>query len=534
MMTTAAKPTGESISSLRETGGAAWGMVIFVLLLLHPGSGMAQAQDNARLSLIIRAPTNVLKVGDEIPIEFVIRNDGTTDYSYPDRNYDRGGRMPEYTLTATNAVGEVVPDPNAKVQGMGGISQRAVLRPSQSYSKTIPLNIWALIKDPGVYDISGSYLGDTYAVRRIAPVNAPHIRVTVLPRTQEEMHNYIQDLAGQIDARGNAGGPANPALEPLLQRMMYTCNPEIVPTLLKLLYESGGNTGPDGNQVVKNNVGHYVSEALLRYVPRSEETKQAILQAATRQGLNWSMTFLLTDYGCNVVELKPLTERALGERNAGEWAFGATLALRSCYDDSFTPRLIAIANDTNTPARIRGTAIQALGKNRSDTGVQTLRKLVDDPDPMILSHLATAILNGYDTNFPTPLERHLKPEDLVPKDMQRLMARLRNSSSPAAGMWLILAETFGNDSLNPELIALANNAGDRNRAGAIGALAFNRTDESVATLKKLLDDPDPNIRTHTERAIRRAYTSRHGALGRPLRPDDFDAKFQQPEETPAK
>jgi hypothetical protein len=38
----------------------------------------------------------------------------------------------------------------------------------------------------------------------------------------------------------------------------------------------------------------------------------------------------------------------------------------------------------------------------------------------------------------------------------------------------------------------------------------------------------------TEDAIRYAYTARGEEKGRPLRPDDFDAKFQQPEAPPAK
>jgi len=63
---------------------------------------------------------------------------------------------------------------------------------------------------------------------------------------------------------------------------------------------------------------------------------------------------------------------------------------------------------------------------------------------------------------------------------------------------------------------------------------MNRTDEGVKTLKTLLADPNPKVSKMAEDAIRRAYTARGDARGRPLRADDFDAQFQQPEATPAK
>lgn len=50
-------------------------------------------QNISVLSLEIRCATNVFKVGDEIPIRFIISNRGSVDCKYNDRNYDRGGRM---------------------------------------------------------------------------------------------------------------------------------------------------------------------------------------------------------------------------------------------------------------------------------------------------------------------------------------------------------------------------------------------------------------------------------------------------------
>jgi hypothetical protein len=63
---------------------------------------------------------------------------------------------------------------------------------------------------------------------------------------------------------------------------------------------------------------------------------------------------------------------------------------------------------------------------------------------------------------------------------------------------------------------------------------MNRTDEGVKTLKTLLNDPDSTISKMAEWAIRHSYTSRGAERGKPLRGDDFDAKFQVLEVTPEK
>jgi len=52
---------------------------------------------------------------------------------------------------------------------------------------------------------------------------------------------------------------------------------------------------------------------------------------------------------------------------------------------------------------------------------------------------------------------------------------------------LILAELFGDDALTPKLVALATNREFSSHCNmAINALALNRTDEGVKTLKALL------------------------------------------------
>ena len=381
------------------------------------------AENPLGLSLVIRCMNEVLKVGDKISIEFILSNHGTADYKYWNF-YDFDQRSGDCELSAATASGVAVPDPRSRYKGSpitSVTSLEYVLHPGESSTNIIALNHWALMKEAGGYEVRGAFVARFFSTNPVAPVKAEPIRITVLPRTQEEMHDYVRGLTNQIAARlpiqpGQNGGRYDPVLNDLLEKLMYSCSPEMVPTLLGVLYEPG----PAGNHT------DLATEGLLNYAPQTEDTGKAIFEAAAKQGLNENMNYLFWFYDpakAEKEEMKPLIERALEPQNSGQWQAGATLA-RDYYDNAFLARLIAIASGTNTPDNARGEAM--------------------------------------------------------------------------------------------------------------AALALNRTDEGVKTLKTLLNDPDPNISKRAEQAIRQAYTSRGNARGRPLRPDDFDAKFQQPEVTPAK
>jgi len=500
-----------------------------------PVNSSKPAANPSGLSLEIRCTNEVLKVGDEIPIEFILSNHGTEDYKYIDHTYWRSDRWDEYKLTAKTASGEAVPcqSENYKAANWSGALEFRVLHPGESFSKIFALNCWALIMEPGRYEVSGSYLGIPSADPKIATANSASIRLTILPRTKEEMHDYVMGLSNQIAARlpikqDKSGTRNDPVLNDLLGKLMYTCSPEMIPTQLGIMYEPG----PRGNQT------DLPAMALLYYVPHTKETGEAILQAAAREGLNWTMYSLLSGYDFNQEELKPLIERALGALNPGEWEIGAALAAYNCYDNAFTAPLIAIASGSNNPINARAEAVRALACNRTDAGLKALKTLLNDPDPRIGASLVEALQAGY-SPVKTQPGKHLRPGDFEAAEVRPLMERLL--ASPANGQeglnameGVNLARMFPDDTLTPKLVALAKKPGFTYRVYAICALALNRTDEGVQTLKMLLNDPEQRISDLTEDAIRYAYTARGEEKGRPLRPDDFDAKFQQPEAPPAK
>jgi hypothetical protein len=364
------------------------------------------------LSLSLRCTNDVVKAGDETSIEFKITNRGTNDYKYADRTYDRSGRMDEYKLVAKTESGESVPGPRAKDRmGFGGGGfQYQILKPGQSFTKIIPLNHWALLKEPGRYAVTGTYYSESFSTNAVTTISDP-LTVTIKPRTEKEMDEYIGNLTNQIASLSpkqiypygpypsGSTGPT-PELDDLLMKLTFTCNPKIIPTLLDTVYKPGHG-------------GFWESEAILDYVPRSEKIRKDLIEAAAKRGLgaNWTISYLLKDYGCTKEEIKPIIERALMPENEQDWSAGAGLA-QQFSDDDFTTRLIAIA--TTPRINAQNAAIEALAFNRTDEGVITLNTLLNDPDAKISKMTEDAIHNAY-TSRGNARGVPLRPEDFDAK-----------------------------------------------------------------------------------------------------------------------
>jgi len=421
------------IPLLRPGTGALRGSVKLCLLLLAIGllagaslraAGLSGADVTNRvppvLSLAIRCTNEVLQAGDEIPIEFIITNQGTNDYKYENRNYDRSGRMWEFKLTARTEAGVEVADPRSKGGGgmMGGLFGYAVLKPGQSLERVIPLNLWALVTEPGRYGVTGVYVADN---PEATSLTSTPITVTVRPRTAAEMDDYIGGLTNALAARLRGGSSpdgnsrwAALGTEELVRKLMYTGSSNMVPALLPL-------TGAPGNG------GFWAWHALLEYVPQSPEIRQAIIQTALGRapGALGSLASLLIAYGGSADEVKPLIERSLAADRPSDWADGARLA-RHFGDDTFVPRLAAIANTPGGVGRIE--AIEALTADRTDEGVRTLLQLMRDADPALCWRLAAALQYAFQPR-PGAASQPLRKEDFAALDFQPLIDRLLASTN---------------------------------------------------------------------------------------------------------
>lgn len=86
----------------------------------------------------------------------------------------------------------------------------------------------------------------------------------------------------------------------------------------------------------------------------------------------------------------------------------------------------------------------------------------------------------------------------------------------------LAAQNHPDDRFTDRLCAIATTDGGQGQLQAISALAMNRTDKSVKTLKTLLGSKNDGVRDYTRQAIKTARLYRGGSTaGHRLRDDDF-------------
>lgn len=326
------------------------------------------------VAVSIRALADEVRFGDTIPVEFTIRNLGKKSYEYFDSDYDLSGGLWEYQLVVQTETGETVPQ-LIKIMVLTGAGVIKRLPPGGHFTKTINVNEWVIIRAPGRYRLTGVY----------APMKlnrkldwgekgfSEPIWITVKPRTPEEMRAYISGLQRRLEA---AAKPEEQ--RKVVEQLAYSCSPEIVPILLDSWY--------------RPEAGFFESQALIFYVPWSEEIKRQIMAVAARRGLADGMQNVLDRYGISSEEMFPLIERSLAEDNPSAWPYGA-LAAQIYAHDALTPRLIALATDPQNPARLQ--ALHALALNRTDDSVTALKEFLNGPDEKFRKRVADAIRSAY-------------------------------------------------------------------------------------------------------------------------------------------
>ena len=330
------------------------------------------AESNPKLTLTIACSVHAISAGDEIPITFTIRNDGDSPYTYFDRNYDRSGRMDEYALAATDSRGVAVPDPRAALDGPffgGGLGNDRILAPGESFSKTILLNDWALVTKPGTYHVMGTYGGSF--PEGSSNLQPSHIDITVLPRTHEEMGAYIDALSTELKSRlqeRTTTAPARVDADGVIAKLIYTCDPRIVPTVIEAMYAAR-----EGD--FDEHFGYWAQQAFLCYLPRDPRNIDALTSAAGKRGMAEGMGWILRKLGCPTAKLRRLIAISLSLDHPDAWGEGAMAAQQIC-DDSFTQRLIFLALHQKDITRDR--AIYALAMNRTDESVAVLKQLLGD------------------------------------------------------------------------------------------------------------------------------------------------------------
>ncbi|HXR07277.1 MAG TPA: hypothetical protein VN765_08100, partial [Candidatus Acidoferrum sp.] len=242
----------------------------------------SEATNTPGITLEIRCAANVFKVGDEIPVDFVFTSHRTNDY-FAAEHEDADGRLDQYKLVATMASGEVVPDPRGNATNSEAAARRIgrddYLHPGGSLTRNILLNRWALIQEPGRYEITGI---SSYFISPSIHAKSDPISITVLARSKDEMDDYIRGLTNQVAERlakqaGKTAKAYDPVLHELALKLMFTCRPEIVPSLFKMMEES-------------SHEGRWFYEALAYYVPHTEDIRQALIAESAKLDMDVNIT----------------------------------------------------------------------------------------------------------------------------------------------------------------------------------------------------------------------------------------------------
>jgi hypothetical protein len=92
--------------------------------------------------------------GDPITLTVKIKNVGGQAIAFFDGGAQRGPRNNQFGFTAF--LGKAIPDTGDPVN-FGGIASFRVLQPGEVFSKSVRLDHWFTLTEPGVYQITGTY-----------------------------------------------------------------------------------------------------------------------------------------------------------------------------------------------------------------------------------------------------------------------------------------------------------------------------------------------------------------------------------------
>ena len=323
-----------------------------------------------RLHVAIRCDADDLRVGDEVPITFIVTNVGGTSFDYGSSSPYRFGAL-NFDLKAFDELQRPVIDPQSIGFPAGGIagsilSTPLVLGTGDSFEETLPLNEWAALRQPGQFTVRGTYraAGATF--------ESEPVTVLIAPRSRSDMLRYVAALQDQW-TRATTKAERDLAV----RRLAYTFDERALSTLLDALH---------------GDAWFAASQGIVHYLPITRQSVERIVRDFETRGLSPNGVFVLLGVGASEAEIVRVIDRSLQDDRRSSWptaAFGATLY----GDDRLMPRLIAIAETIGEPARIH--AVQAIANNRTAEGVAALKRLLDDPDPELHRHIVEAIRAAY-------------------------------------------------------------------------------------------------------------------------------------------
>ena len=199
-------------------------LVCLIALTSSPGSVQPPA-----LHVAIRCDADNLRVGDEVPITFIVTSVGGTSFEYDSSSPYRFGAL-DFDLKAFDELRRPAIDPQSIGFPAGGIagsilSTPLVLGTGDSFEETLPLNEWASLRQPGQFTVRGTYraAGATF--------ESEPVTVLIAPRSPSDMLRYVAALQDQW-TRATTKAERDLAV----RRLAYTFDERALPMLLDALH----------------------------------------------------------------------------------------------------------------------------------------------------------------------------------------------------------------------------------------------------------------------------------------------------------
>lgn len=166
--------TRETATAARDAGGK---------LAVPPGARVSLHLDKERYFL-----------GENVLVHFCVENAGTEAFGIDlGGDYRCASRHLRFSVTATDAQGKKVPDPDPSGYCLGGKGYCPTIPPGARHYESLPLLRYCRIEKPGVYKLRASHdLGWTEAGGRTIPV--AEATVTFATPTAEQARGIVEEM----------------------------------------------------------------------------------------------------------------------------------------------------------------------------------------------------------------------------------------------------------------------------------------------------------------------------------------------------
>lgn len=470
------------------------------------------------VTLTISTAQREFKQGEPIPVTCTVTNTGESAFPnyYQNRWYERYPRInrilvripfmrrrlsrsypePKYKLAVREQNGTLLPVPedfSMIVDASMKSNNLWLFEFGESKSRTMELNRWALISEPGLYTIQGIYTNENNMNRKdevLVHAQSKPVEIVIRRRPYDEMGRYIDELVTQLEPRRKRDQGTSLAIE----RLSYTRDNRIVRPLLEFLY--------------KEEYSRLLEKTFLYYLPLEPETKEMVVETAAEQGLAGdTLRGVLKRFGCSEEEFRVLIATSLSSPEPRCVKAGAQAA-GSYPDDSHMGRLIELATAADSPARIA--AMRAIARNRTDEGVETLRILLEDPNEKCRNAASEAVKDAYRVfrHYQQPVKRKLQMSDLVAR------AGDVESRWRWRAFWPLVSYLERGQGVRPsELLEDPETE-----------IPSGEAYKGLKLIKALLNDSNKDVRDFISYVIR---TMRVGYAGRPLKEEDFPRLYEK-------